>query len=137
MPDRLDQAIVDSSLQALPEWTGDTLSISRTVPVTPDEADRLVASLDESARAMNHDPEVERGDGELRIVLTTHSAGGVTALDIAMASHINDLVAQATGGPAEHVHHAAPEPSEDVDVSAEPHAGAEPLVQRGIRRMPI
>ena len=134
--DRLSPDLVQSSLQALPHWGGDADSISSTVPVTDAQADGLLAAVAESARAMNHDPDVERTPGELRIDLTTHSAGGVTALDIAMASHINDLVAHATGGPAEHVSHEVPEP-EAVDVSEYPQDDEEDLVRRGLsRRMP-
>ena len=84
---------------------------------------------------MNHDPDLDRTEGQLRIDLTTHSAGGVTSLDIAMASHINDLVAQATGGPAEHIPAVEPEP-EAVDVSKDPQGAEDPLVRRGLRRMP-
>ena len=131
MPDRLDDALVKSSLQALPYWTGDTAGITRTVSVTDAQADQLLGSLAESARAMNHDPDIERSDGQLRIDLTTHSAGGVTALDIAMASHINDLVAHATGGSAEHI--AAHEvEAEALDTSQDPEGGEEDLVRRGL-----
>jgi 4a-hydroxytetrahydrobiopterin dehydratase len=135
MPERLDQALVESSLRALPEWTGDVTSISRTVSVTDAQADELLASLAESARAMNHDPDIDRTEGQLRIDLTTHSAGGVTSLDIAMASHINDLVAQATGGPAEHIPEVEPQ-AESVDMSLDPSGGGDPLVRRGMGRIP-
>ncbi len=134
MPDRLDSKLVESSLRALPEWSGDTTAISRTVSVTDAQAEQLLGSLAESARAMNHDPDIERSEGSLRIDLTTHSAGGVTALDIAMASHINDLVAHATGGPPEHA--AAHEVQvEAVDVSEQP-GGEDDLVNRGLSRAP-
>jgi 4a-hydroxytetrahydrobiopterin dehydratase len=135
MPDRLDQALVESTLKALPDWTGDTSGISRTVSVTDAQADQLIGSLAESAKAMNHDPDIERTDGQLKIDLTTHSAGGVTALDIAMASHINDLITRATGTSADHIqaHEVA---SEVVDVSKERH-GEQDLVDRGLStRMP-
>ena len=113
MPDRLDQKLVESSLRALPEWSGDTTAISRTVSVTDAQAEQLLGSLAESARAMNHDPDIERSDGSLRIDLTTHSAGG----------------------PAEHV--AAHEVQvEAVDVSEQPSGGEEDLVNRGLRRAP-
>jgi 4a-hydroxytetrahydrobiopterin dehydratase len=105
MVDRLDEALVESSLSALPNWAGDATSISRTVEATPAQADVLIKSLGESADAMDHHPEIERTGSGLRIVLSTHSADGVTSLDIAMASVIEDLVASATGQPAQHVHH--------------------------------
>lgn len=135
MPERLDQKLVESSLRALPEWSGDTTAISRTVSVTDAQAEELLGSLAESARAMNHDPDIERSDGSLRIDLTTHSAGGVTALDIAMASHINDLVAHATGGPAEHAS-AHEVQVEALDPSKQPIGGEQDLVDPGLRRAP-
>ena len=139
-PARLDQALVESSLQALPHWSGDTESISRTVPVTAGQAEQLLEAVATSAKAMNHDPEVEQTEGQVRFALTTHSAGGVTALDIAMASHINDLVAQATGVPAEHPQHAVPYPSADdgAEVGNEPWRpqGEEDIVNRGLGRIP-
>jgi 4a-hydroxytetrahydrobiopterin dehydratase len=113
MPERLDGALVESSLQALPHWTGDTASISRIVQVVGSEADELLRSMAEAGDAMDHHVDTERTDTGLRIVLSTHSAGGVTELDIAMASRIEDLVAQATGVPAEHVQHSAPVPPEE------------------------
>ncbi len=113
MTDRLDEPLVTSSLKVLPHWTGDSTRISRSVLIAGTEAEQFLRALAESADAMNHHPEVEEGDGRLRISLSTHSAGGVTALDIAMASHIDDLVAQATGEPVERIHDAAPAPPED------------------------
>jgi 4a-hydroxytetrahydrobiopterin dehydratase len=140
MPDRLDQALVESSLEALPHWSGDTESISWTVPVTAQQADELLAAVAESAQAMNHDPDIERSAGHVRFVLTTHSAGGVTAMDIAMASRIDDLVAQATGIPAEHAHHsvAAPTEPDGAEPGSKPwqEAQGEDIVNRGLRRMP-
>src|SRR6266571_3042367 len=87
MTDRLDEPLVTSSLKVLPHWTGDSTRISRSVLIAGTEAEQFLRALAESADAMNHHPEVEQGDGRLRISLSTHSAGGVTALDIAMASH--------------------------------------------------
>lgn len=120
MAERLDEALVESSLQALPHWTGDTASISRDVPVVGAEADELVRSMTEAGDAMDHHVDVERTDAGLRLVLSTHSAGGVTELDIAMASRIEDLVAQATGEPAEHVQHSIPAPPDEGE---EPRSG--------------
>jgi 4a-hydroxytetrahydrobiopterin dehydratase len=138
-PARLDQALVESSLQALPQWSGDTESISRTVPVTAGQADQLLEAVAASAKAMNHDPAVEQTEGQVRFVLTTHSAGGVTALDVAMASHINDLVAQATGVPAEHPQRAVADTTDDeADAGGGtwPDGHEQDIVNRGLRRMP-
>ena len=118
MPDRLDEALVESSLQALPHWSGGTAGIHRTVQATGAQADELVRLLAESAEAMGHQPQVVRTGTEVQIVLGTTSEGGVTSLDIAMASLIEDMVAQATGVPAEHIHHTPlddPSGTDEVD----------------------
>lgn len=113
MTDPLSPELVDSSLEALPHWSGDSTSIARTVEASPEDQKTFLAALAESATAMDHHPDVEQVGAGLRIVLTTHSAGGVTPRDIAMASVIEDLLAHATGEPAQHVHH---EPLSDGDV---------------------
>ena len=56
----------------------------------PDAELRRQVSVD--AGTMGHDPEVEAIDGGTRYTLTTHDEGGVTELDVMMASHISDLV---------------------------------------------
>jgi 4a-hydroxytetrahydrobiopterin dehydratase len=100
MPTRLSEELVADALTALPGWTGDTERISRTVKLPPDEAAQLKAAVAESADAMNHHPVVEDGEGSTTYALWTHSEGGVTELDIALAARIDDLVLQVTGVPS-------------------------------------
>lgn len=100
MPTRLTEELVADALTALPGWTGNTERISRTVKLPPDEAAKLKAAVAESADAMNHHPVVEDGEGSTTYALWTHSEGGVTELDIALAARIDDLVLQVTGVPA-------------------------------------
>ena len=86
----LDDRLVADAMENLDDWTGDASQISRTVTV--DDPDTLLAAVAEAADAADHHPEVRREDGTLTFVLWTHSAGGVTELDIALAARINDLV---------------------------------------------
>jgi 4a-hydroxytetrahydrobiopterin dehydratase len=86
----LDDRLVRDAMSNLDEWSGDAQRISRTVTV--DDRDALLAAVAESADAMNHHPEVSRDGTTLTFTLWTHSEGGVTELDIALASHIDDLV---------------------------------------------
>jgi 4a-hydroxytetrahydrobiopterin dehydratase len=111
--DHLDRMVVADALSALPSWTGDATGLTRAVRVSGAAADKLLADVAELAASLGHDPDVERDDGTVRFVLTTHDAGGVTAVDIAMASRIDDLVAAATGVPADHPHHEPLESAED------------------------
>jgi 4a-hydroxytetrahydrobiopterin dehydratase len=86
----LDDRLVADAMTNLDDWTGDATRISRTVRV--DDVDRLLAAVAEAADAADHHPEVQRDGDSVTFVLWTHSAGGVTELDIALASRIDDLV---------------------------------------------
>lgn len=45
------------------------------------------------SEAMNHHPEWFNVYGRVRVELTTHSEGGVTALDVTLAERMNELAA--------------------------------------------
>src|SRR5947209_2658756 len=91
----LDDRLVADAMTNLEDWSGDSSRISRTVTV--DDVDRLLAAVSEVADALDHHPVVERDGGSVTFVLWTHSQGGVTELDIALASRIDDLVLTAQG----------------------------------------
>lgn len=86
----LDDRLVTDALHGLQEWSGGTDRISRTVTV--DDPDALLAAVAEAADSLDHHPETARDGNALTFTLWTHSAGGVTELDIALASRIDDLV---------------------------------------------
>ena len=86
----LDDQLVTDAMENLDEWSGDAQRISRTVRV--DDVDALLAAVSETADTMDHHPEVSRDGEAVTFTLWTHSAGGVTELDIALAARINDLV---------------------------------------------
>jgi 4a-hydroxytetrahydrobiopterin dehydratase len=99
MPTRLTPELVADALTALHEWTGNEERISRSVTLPPEQAAQLKVFVAESADSMNHHPVVEDGEGSTTYVLWTHSEGGVTELDIALAARIDDLVLQVRGVP--------------------------------------
>lgn len=86
----LDDRLVTDAMENLDEWSGDAQRITRTVRI--DDVDGLLAVVAEAADAMDHHPEVDRNGDSVTFTLWTHSAGGVTELDIALASRIDDLV---------------------------------------------
>ena len=86
----LDDRLVSDAMSNLEGWAGDAQRISRTVTV--EDPDGLLAAVAESADAMDHHPEVTRDGESITFTLWTHSEGGVTELDIALASHIDDLI---------------------------------------------
>jgi 4a-hydroxytetrahydrobiopterin dehydratase len=87
----LDEPLLQETLEALPGWTGDRTHISRDVHLPPAKDAALRAQVEQDADAMDHHPEVTRVDGGTRFVLSTHSEGGVTELDVALASRISDI----------------------------------------------
>lgn len=89
----LSDELLQDSLQALNGWSGTPERISRTVTPPAEHVDELLAAVQESGDAMDHHAEVERDGERITFVLWTHSEGGVTELDITMASHIDDLLA--------------------------------------------
>ena len=56
------------------------------------QAMALATAVAELAEALNHHPELHVAWGHLRVVWTTHDAGGVTALDV-QAAHATDALA--------------------------------------------
>lgn len=86
----LDDSLVTDALQGLEEWTGGADRIHRTVTV--EDVDGLLAAVGEAADSLDHHPEISRDGNAVTFTLWTHSAGGVTELDIALASRIDDLV---------------------------------------------
>ena len=88
----LDETLIADTLKSLPGWEGDSTRLWRDVHLAPDVDAELRRQVTVDAQAMGHDPAVESVDGGTRFVLTTHDAGGVTELDITLASHISDLV---------------------------------------------
>ncbi len=89
MADLLDQKSIDDALAALPGWEYDDNKLVKKVPVADDSKDQLEKGVMEVADELNHHPEIERGPGEMRFQLWTHSAGGVTGKDVELAARID------------------------------------------------
>ena len=81
-------------LAALPGWEGDRESVRRTVQA-PDfpSAVRVVDEVAVAAERMNHHPDIDIRWRAVTFVLSTHSAGGVTDLDIELAGRISAIAA--------------------------------------------
>lgn len=94
MAELLDEEAVHKALGGLHDWHGDRSAIRRTVTVTPVEQPALLEEMERISREMDHDPELDIAGDEVTIVMSTHSAGGVTALDVEYAHRVDELVAQ-------------------------------------------
>jgi 4a-hydroxytetrahydrobiopterin dehydratase len=92
MADRLSGAQVSDALLTRPGWSGDEAGIERTVTAPSFlEAVRLVDDVADAAEAADHHPDIDIRWRSVRFVLSTHSAGGVTAKDLYLAETIDRL----------------------------------------------
>lgn len=88
----LDANRIAIELEGLPGWSGGTDGITRTVETESfPAAIALVNAVAEAAEAADHHPDIDIRWRTVTFSLSTHSAGGVTSKDTAMAAKINDL----------------------------------------------
>lgn len=90
----LDADDVDAGLAGLHGWTGDTTEIRRSY-CAPDfrAAVALVGAVADEAEAMDHHPDMDIRWRTVHFAISTHSAGGVTALDLELAAKIDEAAA--------------------------------------------
>ncbi len=80
-------------------WSGDTTQISKAYAVGYDTAMQIVAEIAKVAIELEHRPDIDIRWDNLRVVMTTHTAGDVvTELDFLLAERI-DQIAQHHGVP--------------------------------------
>ncbi|MFI1911750.1 4a-hydroxytetrahydrobiopterin dehydratase [Nocardia sp. NPDC020380] len=91
----LSEEEIAKALTDLPEWTRTGDSISRTVQAPSFLAGiELVRKVAEAAEAADHHPDIDIRWRRITFTLSTHSAGGLTGLDAALAREIDRLAAQ-------------------------------------------
>ncbi|MEU0559190.1 4a-hydroxytetrahydrobiopterin dehydratase [Dactylosporangium maewongense] len=89
----LDSDEVTTALAHLNGWAGDTSGIERSVKAgTFLDGIRLVAEVAHVAEQADHHPDIDIRWRTVTFRLVTHSEGGVTSRDIALAGQINDLI---------------------------------------------
>ena len=99
MPKVLDRQAVDAGLEPLhADWSGDTERLSRSIefadfPTAVEFVNRLAPRCEE----LDHHPDLAIRWRWVDIVLATHSAGGVTELDLRLAGIVDEV---ASGLPA-------------------------------------
>jgi 4a-hydroxytetrahydrobiopterin dehydratase len=88
-PERLDDDRVSERLAALPGWElqGDEIIKTFELPTFP-EAIAFVTRVADRAEAANHHPDIDIRWRKVRLVLSTHDAGGLTDLDFDLATEI-------------------------------------------------
>ena len=91
-PPRLTPDELAAALRELPLWSGGGEGIRRTVelPGFPDAVAALVR-IGFVAEQLDHHPDVDLRWRTLHLTLVTHSAGGVTELDLDLARRVDEL----------------------------------------------
>ena len=92
MSELLDEDEIDALLRDLPGWEREGEAITKRF----DRRDfagsvEFVRRIAEPAEAMNHHPDLAIAWNEVRVSLSTHSAGGLTARDFELARRIDQL----------------------------------------------
>ena len=92
-PPRLSPDEIAAALHGLPSWSGDGDGIRRTVelPSFRDAVAAIVAIAD-VAEEMDHHPDIDLRWRTLHLAVVSHSAGGVTELDLELARRIDALL---------------------------------------------
>jgi 4a-hydroxytetrahydrobiopterin dehydratase len=92
-PGTLEQDAVDSGLAPLhPDWSGTTQQLSRSIefadfPTAVEFVNRLAPRCEE----LDHHPDLAIRWRWVDVVLATHSAGGVTELDLRLAAIVDEV----------------------------------------------
>ena len=94
MPELLSDAAVTDALSTLPGWTrdGDTIVLTAALPSFP-AAIAVVDRVALLAEERNHHPDIDIRWRTLTFRCSTHSAGGLTHLDVDLARAISATVA--------------------------------------------
>lgn len=90
MPERLSDIAIQRALGTLPGWSRRSDTITKTyVRGAFLDGIALVQRIAMEAEAMDHHPDIDIRYTKVTITLSTHSAGGVTQLDLDLAAKID------------------------------------------------
>ncbi len=89
---RLSDADVSAALASLPGWARDGDAIVKTFELPSFlEAIDFVNSVAQRAEAADHHPDLDIRYRKVRVLLSTHSAGGLTHQDVDLATTIEQI----------------------------------------------
>ncbi|MCU1620101.1 MAG: pterin-4-alpha-carbinolamine dehydratase [Modestobacter sp.] len=92
-PPRLSPELVAAALSDLPLWSGGVDGIERTLDLPSFRAAvEAVSMIADVAEQMDHHPDMDLRWRKLRVAVVTHSAGGVTDLDLELARRVDALL---------------------------------------------
>jgi 4a-hydroxytetrahydrobiopterin dehydratase len=94
MAELLSDDAINEALEHLPDWTrnGDALERDAKLESFP-QAIQVVNRVAEIAENENHHPDIDIRWRTLTFRLSTHSDGGLTSKDTAMAAEIDGVIA--------------------------------------------
>lgn len=85
---------ITAAMATLPGWSAEGKELAKTFRFTSYLAGiDFVSRLGHAAEAMNHHPDLLVGWRKVTMRVTTHSAGGLTELDVALARQADRLAA--------------------------------------------
>jgi 4a-hydroxytetrahydrobiopterin dehydratase len=87
----LDSTEITAMLMALDSWKQDGGAITRTFKFKDfGAAFSFMSSVADKAVDLDHHPDWSNSGSTVKVRLTTHSAGGLTALDFALAAFMDE-----------------------------------------------
>ena len=93
MPELLSDEELGKALGTLPDWTRESGALVRTVELESfPQAIQVVNRVAEIAENDNHHPDIDIRWRTLTFRCSTHSANGITALDVSLAGEINGVI---------------------------------------------
>jgi 4a-hydroxytetrahydrobiopterin dehydratase len=92
-PTRLSPDDVTAALSDLPLWSGGADGIERTLELPSFRAAvEAVSMIADVAEELDHHPDMDLRWTKVRVAVVTHSAGGLTELDLELARRVDVLV---------------------------------------------
>ena len=91
-PPRLSADDVSAALSRLPLWSGGPDGIERTLELSSFRAAaEAVSMVADVAERLDHHPDLDLRWNRVRVAVVTHSAGGLTELDLELARQVDAL----------------------------------------------
>jgi len=88
----LDDAEIEARLSALPGWERSGEAIAKSFGCGDFVGSvKFVASLVEPAEGMGHHPDLELSWDTVKVTISTHSEGGLTAADFELAEKVDAI----------------------------------------------
>lgn len=97
-PSRLNEDTLTAVLRRLPDWEGDSRSLTRSVELPADRMAPLLNRVDRDARRLDHSFSHDLTGSGVTFVLRTASVDAVTTRDVALAERIDQAVAEIGSG---------------------------------------